>query len=59
MLNSLVCLASQLSKELANIDDFLPVRELGTPSAAKETVSDGLLSVVTSVKCAAIQKLAK
>jgi hypothetical protein len=59
MLNSLVCLASQFSKELANIDGFLTVRELGAPSAANEAVGEGLHSVMTSVKSAAIQRLAK
>lgn len=58
LLNSLVCLASQFSKEMANIDGFLPIREPGAPSGASEAAGEGHLSV-TSVTSSAIQKLAK
>jgi len=59
MLNSLVCLASQFSKELACVEGFLPIREPGAPAAASEAAGEGQLVPVTSVKNPAIQKLAK
>ena len=57
MLNSLVCLASQLSQELASIDGFLPILELGAPTAEEGAAPER--HVVTAVKSAAIQKLTK
>ena len=59
MLNSLVCLTSQFSKELANVDGFLPIREPGAPAATSEVVAEGFLSIVASIKIQAIQKLTK
>jgi len=58
MLNSLVCLASQFAKELANVDGFLPLGEQLTPLLIKEAVSKQTL-MLTSVEDLSIQKLVK
>ena len=57
MLNSLVCLASQISKEMANIESFVPLQDHSV-EPAKQLASTSLIPL-SSVKNPAIQKLAK
>ena len=59
MLNSLVCLASQFSKEMANIESFVPLRDHAAGPAKQFAQPSMSLVPLTSVKDPAIQRLAK
>lgn len=51
MLNSLVCLASQFAKDMANVESFTPIRELHLDSreaALRTAAKKPLLSSVVS-----------
>jgi hypothetical protein len=58
MLNSLVCLAAQSSRELAKIEGFVPIKDPAIQATFKDDPEQDCFWV-TSVKDPAFQKLAK